>query len=443
LPETGARARALAARAVAEVRRGRSLDTVLPELQAGESGEDRALVAALTYGVLRELRLLEAVAERLWRRPPKAPIRALTLVGLYQLRAMRVPAHAAVHATVAATAELGQARARGLVNALLRRYQRERQALEAGVTDALGTHYSHPDWLVDRLRTDWPSRWETVLAANNRPAPMTLRVNRRRISCEAYRERLAEASLTAQPAAFAPDGLVLDAPCPVERLPGFNDGDVSVQDAAAQLAAPLLDIRPGMRVLDACAAPGGKTAHCLETADCEVTAVDIDAERLERVGETLHRLRLSVPSPSAERGEREVKLIQADVTDPGAWWDGRPFDRILLDAPCTGTGVIRRHPDIKWLRREGDVTALAERQRALLDAIWPLLAPGGVLVYSTCSTLRAENAELVAGFLSVTPDADEQPILAEWGEPETVGRRIAAGEHTMDGFYYAKLHRNG
>lgn len=432
MPAEGAPARAAAARAVAAVARGRSLDPALAAEQAAlGSREDRALAAALAYGVLRDRWLLETLAAALWQRPPKPVLAALILVGLHQLRSMRVPEHAAVHATVAAADLLGHSRGRGLVNALLRRYQREAAQLESALDDSPAVRQSHPDWLVAHLRRDWPRRWSELLVAGNRPAPMTLRVNRRRAMPAAYREALAAAGTDARPHAFAPDALVLDTPRPVEELPGFAEGQVSVQDAAAQLAGPLLDPRPGQRVLDACAAPGGKAAHCLEFADggtdCELLAVDSDGERLKAVDETFARLGLT----GATR--------RADATRPGDWWDGRPFDRILLDAPCTGTGVIRRHPDIKWLRREADVAALATRQRALLEALWPLLAPGGRLVYATCSVLRAEGAEVVGGFLAGTADAAEEPIDAEWGEAEAVGRRIPTGEADMDGFYYARL----
>jgi 16S rRNA (cytosine967-C5)-methyltransferase len=429
----GAAPRAAAARAVAAVARGHSLDAALAAERPALAAPDRALAAALVYGVLRERRLLQALAGGLWRRPPKPLLAALILVGLYQLRSMRVPAHAAVHATVAAADLLQQPRARSLVNALLRRYQREADALEAALDDSPAVRESHPDWLVERLGRDWPGRWRELLAAGNRPAPMTLRVNRRRTDAATYRETLAAAGHAARPHPFAPDALVLEAPCPVEELPGFADGAVSVQDAAAQLAAPLLDPQPGQRILDACAAPGGKAAHCLELvdcgADCELLALDIDAGRVKAVDATFARLNLA--------GQTRC----ANATTPDAWWDGRPFDRILVDAPCTGTGVIRRHPDIKWLRRETDVAALAERQRALLDALWPLLAPGGALLYATCSLLRAEGADVAAGFLADTAGAAEDPIDAEWGEPEAVGRRIFTGEADMDGFYYARLHK--
>lgn len=429
----GAAPRAAAARAVAAVIRGRSLDAVLAAERAALSApEDRALAAALAYGVLRDRRLLETLAESLWRRPPAPEPAALILAGLYQLRSMRVPAHAAVHATVAAAGPLGQPRMRGLINALLRRYQRERENLESSLRDApAAVRESYPDWLAARLHRDWPDRWQELLAAGNRPAPMTLRVNRRRSSPAACLETLSAAGVGARPHLFAPDALVLERALPVEDLPGFAGGEVSVQDAAAQLAAHLLGARAGERVLDACAAPGGKAAHCLELvdrgADCELLALDVDAERLKAVDETLVRLGL--------RGETR----HADAARPGDWWDGRPFDRILVDAPCTGTGVIRRHPDIKWLRRESDVAALAARQRALLDALWPLLAPGGVLLYATCSVLCAEGADVVAAFIEDTDGAAEVPINAEWGEAEAVGRRIPTGEADMDGFYFARV----
>lgn len=425
MPADGGAPRAAAARAVAAVAHGNSLDAVLASEQSSlSSAADRALAAALAYGVLRNRRLLESLADRLWRRPPKPLPAALILVGLQQLRAMRIPAHAAIHATVAAA----EPRMRGLINAVLRRYQREAAELEASLEIATpAERESCPDWLAARLRRDWPGRWQELLAAGNRPAPMTLRVNRRQTDVAAYLDILAGAGIAARRHPYAPDALTLDEPCSVDTLPGFADGAVSVHDAAAQLAAPLLAPQPGQRVLDACAAPGGKAAHCLELTDCELLALDIDDTRLTAVDETFARLRL--------RGETRC----ADAARPDDWWDERSFDRILVDAPCTGTGVIRRHPDIKWLRRESDVAALAQRQRALLDALWPLLAPGGALVYATCSLLRAEGADVTSGFLADTADAAERPMEAEWGESETVGRRIATGEADMDGFYYARL----
>lgn len=439
--DSGAPARAAAARAIAAVCGGRSLDEALADACVDLVGADQGLAAAIAYGVVREYRWLAALAEPLLRRPPKRPVHALILVGLFQLRSMRVPAHAALHATVDAVPLLGQPKARGLVNAVLRRFQREREQLEGQVPVDPGIQTSHPDWLVQRLRTDWPATWQLLLAANNQPAPMTLRVNRRRTSRDDYLRELAAAEIQAEGHPAAPDAVTLAEPLPVEGLPGFAEGRMSVQDAAAQLAAPLLAIGDGMRVLDACAAPGGKTGHCLEQADCEVTGLDNDAERLHSVADNLQRLTFPVAEPGqdASNAAPSALLQHADAAEPDAWWDGRQFDRILLDAPCTGTGVIRRHPDIKWLRRDSDVAALAARQRALLSALWPLLAPGGALVYATCSVLRTEGAGVVSDFVEVTADAAEWPFEFDRGWRDTIGWRIAPGATGMDGFYYARL----
>ncbi|MDT0618902.1 16S rRNA (cytosine(967)-C(5))-methyltransferase RsmB [Salinisphaera sp. P385] len=429
--DDGAATRAAAARAVAGVLQGQSLDAALPAAQAGLAAADQSLAAALAYGVVRDYRRLATIADGLLRRPPPRPVLALILVGFHQLIAMRIPPHAAVHATVAATGPLKKPQHRGLVNAVLRRFQRESRDRIAALSDDPGVQQSHPDWLVARLRQDWPADWPALLTANNQPAPMTLRVNARRTTRDAYRDRLHAAGMVAHAHPYAAEALMLDTPVGVASLPGFGDGDVSVQDAAAQLAARLLAIEPGMRVLDACSAPGGKAAHCRELFDCELVALDSDPNRLERVAETLDRL-----------GLREGATLQvADATLADDWWDGRPFDRILIDAPCTGTGVIRRHPDIKWLRRETDSAALAVRQRALLDALWPLLAPGGRLVYATCSVLAIEGGEVVAGFYKDTPAARPVPMTEDWGEPAGAGRRIAPGEAGMDGFFYAVIER--
>lgn len=442
LAEQGAPARAAAARAIAAVWAGRSLDAALAEIRPQLSAADQGLAAAIAYGVIRENRLLAALAQPLFRRRPKKIIHALILAGLFQLRSMRVPAHAALHATVGAAPLLGQSRARGLVNAVLRRFQREQEPIEAQVPDVIGVRSSHPDWLVTRLQQDWPHAWQALLRANNVAAPMTLRVNRRRTTREEYLRALAAAGIPAHPHAHAGDAVTLVEPTAVEALPGFADGWASVQDAAAQLATPLLGLKDGMRVLDACAAPGGKTGHCLEQADCDMHALDNDVERLRAVADNLQRLQLPAPV-SAQRDEANeasgVLLRPVDAAQPDDWWDGRAFERILLDAPCTGTGVIRRHPDIKWLRRQADVAALAARQRALLAGLWPLLAPGGVLVYATCSVLRAEGAAVAAEFLHHTPTARELPIAAAWGSAEAVGRRVAPGVDGMDGFYYARF----
>jgi 16S rRNA (cytosine967-C5)-methyltransferase len=429
------RLRALAAETLAAVLGGASLDAVLPAAQAQlKLAADRALLQALCYGVLRDLRLLEALLGQLVERPVRASrLQALLLAGLFQLRSLRVPAHAAVSETVAATARIGQPGARGLANAVLRRYLREHTALEAALPEEPAVRHSHPDWLVARLHTDWPDRWPDILAANQQPGPLCLRVNLRRTSRAEYQARLQAAGLAAMASPHAPEALTLAEPVPVERLPGFAAGEVSVQDVAAQLATGLLDLRDGLprrqRVLDACAAPGGKSAHCLERADVELLALDRDPARLMRVQDTLRRLDL------------QAQLRAADAATPQSWWDGTPFDRILIDAPCSGTGVIRRHPDIKWLRRERDIAALAQAQRRLLEALWPLLAAGGVLLYATCSLLRAEGEDVVQAFLRAQTDAEVWPIEAAWGEACGAGRRIAVGMDGMDGFYYARLRR--
>jgi len=353
----------------------------------------------------------------------EAELAALLRIGLTQLEHMRTPEHAAVAATVSATEGIGRARARGLVNAVLRRYLRERHELAARAADVPVARFSHPAWLIDTLRADWPDRWESILDANNVLPPLWLRVNRRRTDVAAYLRLLAAAEMAATASPDYPDAVLLETPCAVERLPGFFDGLVSVQDAAAQRAAELLDLRPGARVLDACAAPGGKTAHMLER--CAelgiVVAIDSDADRLAYVAETLSRLGL------------QATLIEGDAARPLTWFDGAPFDRILVDAPCSATGVIRRHPDIKVLRRSADIAELAAGQAAMLDALWPLLKPGGRLVYATCSVVRAENLDVAAPFAARTPDA----ALPPFGTSRHL--QLLPGEANTDGFYYACL----
>ena len=426
-----ARVRAEAARAVARVMAGRTLDDALAAADgAALTTQNRALLQAMVYGVMREHTLLAHLAGRLLEKPlQKQPdVHALLLCGLHQLRSMRMPAHAAVDETVNAVALLDAHWARGLVNAVLRRYQRERRALEDALPTDPVVRHSHPEWLVDALRRDWPRVWKRVLLENDEQAPLTLRVNRRRGSATEYLQRLPGAGLAGHLAAAAPDAVVLEEAVPVDQLPGFADGAVSVQDAAAQLAVALLDLKPGLRVLDACAAPGGKTAHILEHADCEVLALDVDAQRLQRVTETLQRLQL------------KAGVRAGDARLPSGWWDERPFDRILLDAPCSGTGVIRRHPDIKFLRRASDLPKLAQAQLEMLHALFPLLAPGGVLVYAVCSTLAQEGRDVVARFLERAPEALVLPVDGAWGEPHPPGRRIAPGGD-FDGFFYARIGR--
>ncbi|MDE2090014.1 MAG: 16S rRNA (cytosine(967)-C(5))-methyltransferase RsmB [Gammaproteobacteria bacterium] len=406
-------------------------DALAAALSSLSRPTDRALAQELCYGVLRCHPRLEKIARRLLHHPLKrrdADVLSLMMIGLYQLAYLRVPAYAAIDATVEAARALGKPWAAGLTNAVLRGFQRDAARLLAEVdTDAEARH-ALPAWLLEDIKTDWPDDWRAIAQASAAHPPMSLRVNTRRLSRADYLQRLRDAGMGAREALHTTTGLVLDAPLEVERLPGFAEGWVSVQDAAAQLAAPLIGLAPGQRVLDACAAPGGKTCHILETEPgVRLLALDVDRERLTRVRDNLKRLAL------------HAELIAADAARPHAWWDGTPFDRILLDAPCSAIGVLRRHPDIKVLRGARDVETLATGQQRLLDALWPLLARGGMLLYATCSILAVENARRVAGFLAGHDDARERPIDAAWGHSCAHGRQILPGEDGMDGFYYACL----
>lgn len=422
--------RAAAARAIAGVMSGMNFDHALQQAGAADlTPQDLSLLKAIGYGVVREHRLLAEILSKLLSHPLKnePEINALMLAGLFQLRSMRVAPHAAVGETVAAVTLLGKDKLRGLVNAVLRRYQREHETLEAALPVALAVRLSYPDWLSRLIQADWPENAGRVLEAGNQPGPLTLRVNRRKIGRDGYLDKLTAAGIAAQTIEHLPDALVLESALGVESIPGFASGEVSVQDASAQLAAGILGAEPGMRVLDACAAPGGKTAHLLERCDdLYVMAMDVDEQRIRRVEDNLARLAL------------EARIVTGDAGDPPRWWDGNPFERILLDAPCSGTGVIRRHPDIKWLRRETDIPKMAAVQKGMLQALWPLLSPGGALVYATCSVLKAEGEDVVKHFLISNPDAKHVAIDAGWGEARSVGRRIAPGGN-FDGFYYAKL----
>lgn len=413
--------------------RGMSLSDALPAGQKTlNAPADRALLAELSYGVLRLQPRLEWQLARLVRRPlakREPEVHALLLGGLYQLAETRIPPHAAVAESVNAARLLGKEWAAGLVNAVLRRYQREHDALAAAADAVETAYYAHPRWLLEHFRRDWPDDWQAIATANNTRAPMTLRVNARAQSRDAYLALLGDAGIAAEAHPHAPDAVVLAEPVDVPRLPGFESGAVSVQDAAAQLAADLLDLRPGQRILDACAAPGGKTAHILERCPepGALVAVDVDESRLDRVAQTLARLGLA------------ATLVAADAAEPRRWWDGEPFDRILLDAPCSATGVIRRHPDIKVLRQPRDIEPLAALQARLLEALWPLLGPGGKLLYATCSVLSRENSTQMNGFIQRHPEAAALPIPAGWGRPAGFGRQILPGQDGMDGFYYACL----
>ncbi|MGQ0699074.1 MAG: 16S rRNA (cytosine(967)-C(5))-methyltransferase RsmB [Panacagrimonas sp.] len=422
--------RSAAALAVAAVLAGRSLDDVLPAADEDLAPGDRGLLRALAYGVLREHLILAAIAGKMLKSPlvDEPQVAALIEVGLFQLRSMRVSPHAAVSETVDACEILGMPGRRPLVNALLRRYQRDGRALEMAAAEDASKRYSYPTWMIDSIRCDWPENWEPVLAGGNVQGPLTLRVNGRRITRADYAIKLRTAGLEVREVADAPDALILESAVPVERLAGFAEGEVSVQDASAQLAADLLQLESGLNVLDACCAPGGKTVHALERADVSMVALDSDATRLHRVQENLTRLGLN------------AQLLAHDAGQLKDRWNGALFDRILLDAPCSGTGVIRRHPDIKWLRRHDDIPRMAAEQFRLLTALWPLLAPGGRMVYATCSILAAEGEEVVRKFFLQQADAKHEPIEAPWGEARRFGRRIAPGGD-FDGFYYACLRK--
>jgi 16S rRNA (cytosine967-C5)-methyltransferase len=432
---SGADARAAAAIALHRVReRGQSLTRVLLQSPLPKPPADRALTQELVYGALRHLPRLEALVGFLLNHPVKPSDRdleSLILIGLYQLTGMDMPPHAAVAATVEASRLIGKPDKAALVNALLRRFLRERDTLMAEAERLPSVRWLFPEWLLAALRRDWPDDWERIVAASNQRPPMSLRVNRLRGDRRAYAERLVAAGITARPIPATEAGLMLDRPLPARELPGFDEGLVSIQDGGAQLAAQLLDARPDQRVLDACAAPGGKTAAILERAGpgLDLVAVDSDPARLATLEENLARLGLSA---RVERG---------DAADPRGDWAGMSYDRILLDVPCSATGVIRRHPDIKWLRRAADIPPLCELQGRMLDAVWRLLVPGGRLLYATCSLLVAENQDAVAAFLARTPGARELPLPGDWGLVRTHGRQLLPTVGGSDGFYYALLER--
>ena len=425
--------RLAAAKALAAVLNGKaSLNSSLPTQLDKVEDRDRGFTQDLAFGTARWQPRLSALATKLLQKPFKAAdadVEALLLVGLYQLLYTRVPAHAAIGETVGCAEKLKKPWAKALLNAVLRRAQRESEALLAELEHDPVVRTAHPRWLQKSLKAFWPEQWEGICAANNAHPPMILRVNRRHHSRDAYLQLLTDAGIAAKPCVYSTDGIVLEAAADVRSLPGFAEGWISVQDEAAQLAAGLLDLAPGQRVLDACCAPGGKTCHILEVQKdlAGVVAVDLEAKRLVRVRENLARLGLS------------AELIAADGRDTATWWDGKPFQRILLDAPCSATGVIRRHPDIKLTRQPDDIAALAVLQGELLDALWPTLEVGGILLYATCSTLPTENTEVIQAFLARTSGARELDLATTAGIKQPHGRQLLAQEGGHDGFYYAKL----
>lgn len=421
--------RAAAAQVIYQVvDQGQSLSTALPAAQQQIKERDQALLQEICYGVLRWLPRLESITQKLMDKPLKGKQRVfhhLILVGLYQLGYMRIPAHAAVAETVNATKNLKKPQLRGLVNAILRNYQRQQQELDAQAVSHDAGKYGHPSWLLKLLKQAYPNDVDAICAANNTKAPMWLRVNRQHHNRDEYRKLLDAEGIATELHPQAGDALRLLSPCDVYKLPGFEQGWVSVQDAAAQLAIEYLQPQAGELILDCCAAPGGKTAHILEhVPSAQVVAIDCDEHRLARVHDNLQRLNL------------QAKVLCADARYPDKWWDGDKFDRILLDAPCSATGVVRRHPDIKWLRRGEDIAALAQLQAEIFDAMWLQLKSGGTLVYATCSITPQENRDQVSAFLARTADA-----TLVGSEATNPGRQILPGEENMDGFYYAVLQK--
>ncbi|MFE8070425.1 16S rRNA (cytosine(967)-C(5))-methyltransferase RsmB [Marinobacteraceae bacterium S3BR75-40.1] len=409
---------------------GESLSQILPPVVADLEPAERGRLQDWCFGTCRWWFRLQAELQQRLRQPlsgRKRPAHILLLLALYQLRHTERPPHAILNEAVDTCRQLRLDHLTGVVNGVLRSAQREGEPhfdQPAAVT-------AHPDWIVDKLRGNWPADWGSILAANNGHPPMTVRVNARQCDRETYLQQLQEAGIEARACRFAPQAITLAQPVAVDRLPGFAEGRVSVQDEAAQLCTELLDLAPGQRVLDACAAPGGKTAAMLERQSdlAAVTALDVEPRRLERVRENLERLQL------------KAEVVTGNALDPDAWWDGQPYDRILVDAPCSASGVIRRHPDIKLLRRAEDIKPLADTQLAMLETLWPLLQPGGRLLYATCSVFPQENQRIVERFLKQTGDARKQPLDVPWGQDTGFGRQLLPSDGGPDGFFYACLEK--
>lgn len=431
IPQKTANPRAIASKILLDVIIARrSLATVLPLWLKDQ--EHRNLTQELSYGVLRWYPRLEAAAKVLLQKPLKPQdqdIYFLLLLGLYQLIYLNMPEHIVVSETVNAAKILHKTWATKLINGVLRSFLRQKEEILLKIDTTPSARYAHPRWMIKQLQQAWPNEWQTILIANNERPPMSLRVNLNKIAREQYLEKLSGLGLNATPDQHSPCGIVLEKPANITQLPGFKEGEASVQDCASQLAATLLQLKPGQRVLDACAAPGGKAAHILEIAPqiSQLVALDIDTIRLEKITENLMRLGLT------------AHTVVGDAAQPETWWDGVLFDRILLDAPCSATGVIRRHADIKLLRQPHDIEQLAQMQLKILSALWPLLKTRGILVYSTCSIFPQENQRVLTAFLETQADAQESKIDVPWGHALEIGRQILPGEDNMDGFYYARL----
>ncbi|BCL76413.1 ribosomal RNA small subunit methyltransferase B [Jeongeupia sp. HS-3] len=411
-----------ATRAIAAVLGGKTLTEALNEVWRADPElrpQQRGAIQDVCYGSLRQLGLLNAMLDSLLSKPVhETELRALMLVGIYQLHFTRAAPYTVVDHAVKVASHTGTGQGKGLVNAILRNFLRRRDELANDAKRHEQGLWSHPRWWIAAMRKAYPDRWQSVLDNANRHPPLTLRVNRRLGDVAAYLAELAAAGIEAK--ALDDTAILIHHPVGIDKLPGFFDGRVSVQDWGAQHAARLLDVHDGMRVLDACAAPGGKTGHLLELADLQLTAIDVDGQRLSRVDDNLKRLGL------------KATLKAGDAAVPKIWWDGQPFDRILADVPCSATGVARRHPDIKWLRRETDFVTFSQQQQQMLDALWPLVAAGGKLLYATCSIFPAENSVQADAFAARHPDAERLPLSD--GLPAD-GQLLPTPEH--DGFFYA------
>jgi 16S rRNA (cytosine967-C5)-methyltransferase len=425
--------RAAAAEVIAKVLRGQSLSALLPEYSGKVDEKDRPLLKELCFGSLRWYPQIAIILKGLIEKPLREKdleIQGLMASGIYQLMHMRIAEYAIINETVSAVGNLNRPWAKGLVNAVLRNFQRQQQNILDKEAENLVFQTAHPKWLLKKINDAWPSEIASqIIKANNQRAPMTLRVNGLHTSREDYLSTLEDAGIVASATDYSAQGVLLETPRDVTELPGFSDGYISVQDEAAQLAAHLLLLGSGQRVLDACCAPGGKTCHILESQPdlTSLLAIDLEPRRLVRVTENLERLGL------------EAELKAADANNLDRWWDGKAFDRILLDAPCSATGVIRRHPDIKILRKPADIDKLAALQTQILVSLWQTLKPGGILVYATCSVLPAENDQIIRGFITSQDDAQLMPIDAIWGIATDHGRQLFPLENGNDGFYYSRL----
>ena len=428
-------ARQASLKALKQVLSGQSLSVVQAQVvDVLEDKRDRGLANEVVNGVLRWRWQLEAVVAQLVSKPLKKKdidVQLILLMAIYELKECRTPDYAIINEAVELVRKTGKKWAASLVNAVLRSFTREKETLLASIQEE-PAQYSHPSWMLEKIKNDWPEQWQQILNANNQRPAFWLRVNQRLSKVSQYQTLLSENDIEAAPTSLSVNALKLSQGVDVRQLPGFDDGVISVQDAGAQLAAGLLRAESGNKVLDLCAAPGGKTCHILELNDAltRVCAVEVDERRMQRVTENLQRLKL------------DAELVVADVCDYEQWWNGELFDRILIDAPCSASGVIRRHPDIKSLRRETDIDVLIKLQADILLAAWQMLAVGGELLYVTCSIFKDENQNQIQNFLNASLDAEEILLEENWGQACLHGRQLFPGEEDADGFYFCRLKKN-